>query len=297
MILENTFKLDKGNKEIVPLTSPGFPYVCIITDLDSYRDGLIEWHWHTAYEIVHVSRGSVQIKTPNQETDLVRGDVVFVNSGVLHSYQALEKGSKLTAQIFDMHLLSGLYNSIYEEKFFLPVNRSGALEAWRIQPDTLDHLKAVKHVLNAEMLVKDEPEGFELELRTQLSRFWILLLKDTEKLRESSTSRNSIETERIKQMMEYIQEHYSEKITLNDIAASANISTRECSRCFQKNIDISPMIYLNSYRLRMACDMLLETDESILTVSESCGFSSQSYFGRLFREATGCTPAEYRKKS
>ena len=237
MILENTFKLDKGNKESVPLTSPGFPYVCIETDLDSYRDGLIEWHWHTAYEIVLVSRGRVQIRTPNQETELVRGDVVFVNSGVLHSYQALEKGSKLIAQIFDMHLLSGVYNSVYEEKFFLPVNRSYALEAWRIQPDTLEHLNAVRHVMNAQMLVKDEPEGYELELRTQLSRFWILLLKDTERLCASSTSRNSIDTERIKQMMEYIQEHYSEKVTLNDIAASANISTRECSRCFQKNID------------------------------------------------------------
>ena len=297
MVITNTFRVDQGNREIVPLTSQGFPYVCIDTELDFYRDRTIGWHWHTAYEIAYVTGGEAQIKTPNQEIALHKGDAVFMNSGVLHAYKALEPKAKEIAQIFDMHLLSGAYNSVFEEKYFLPVNRSSALEAWVIRPDSLRHLKMIQHVLNAIELARDEPEGFELDLRSELSHFWLLLLKDTEELRASSPHRKNTDSERLKLMMDYIQDHYGEKLTLNDIAASANISSRECTRCFQRCIEVSPIIYLNAYRLRKAGQMLIESNDSILSISESCGFSSPSYFGKMFRDAMGCTPAEYRKQA
>ncbi|WP_394916419.1 helix-turn-helix domain-containing protein [uncultured Robinsoniella sp.] len=77
---------------------------------------------------------------------------------------------------------------------------------------------------------------------------------------------------------------------------TANISTRECSRCFQRCIKLSPMNYLNEHRIRMAAQMLLQTNKSIMTISECCGFSSSSYFGKIFQDYMGCTPKNYRKK-
>ena len=100
----------------------------------------------------------------------------------------------------------------------------------------------------------------------------------------------------IKKMMQFIHEHYADKITLGDIAISTNISTRECSRCFQRCIKISPINYLNEHRIRMAAQMLLQTDKNIITISENCGFSSSSYFSKLFQKIMGCTPKNYRKK-
>ena len=74
----------------------------------------------------------------------------------------------------------------------------------------------------------------------------------------------------------------------------AAISVRECSRCFDRCIGVSPIQYLNNYRLHMAAEMLLSTKASILEISENCGFNSAAYFSKLFSEAMGCTPHQYR---
>ncbi len=107
--------------------------------------------------------------------------------------------------------------------------------------------------------------------------------------------RSSADSDRLKLMLDYIQDHFSERVNLEQIAGAAGISVRECTRCFKRCIETSPAAYLNQYRLRIACRMLRETAESVLAVSEACGFSSPSYFTKAFRDALGSTPLEYRK--
>jgi transcriptional regulator GlxA family with amidase domain len=97
-------------------------------------------------------------------------------------------------------------------------------------------------------------------------------------------------------MTQFIKDHCGEKLTLDDIAAAADISTRECTRCFARCINTSPIVYLTQTRLSMAADLLAGSAKSIIEISEECGFSSPSYFGKVFREAMGCTPKEYRDK-
>lgn len=98
-------------------------------------------------------------------------------------------------------------------------------------------------------------------------------------------------------MLQFIHAQYGARITLQDIAASANISSRECSRCFRRCINTSPMGYLCSYRVHIASDLLRRTDDSITSISENCGFSSPGYFCKVFRHITGKTPLEYRRTS
>ena len=295
MIIENTFRIEEGNREIVPLISSGFPYVCIRSDVDIYRERVIGWHWHTVYEVMYVLKGNISLKTPEQVQRIEQGDIAFINTGVLHSYQAEEPGVVLLAQLFDMHLLSGENNSVFEEKYFSPVNRSIGLQTCVIRPDSIEHLDMIRSVLRSAELIRDEPYGFELSIRNELCAFWLRLLKETEEVRSGSMTTNNADSERIKQMLDYIQTHYGEKMALGDIAAATGISVRECTRCFKRCINQSPMIYLNKYRLKMACRMLRETAESVMTISEECGFSSPSYFTKTFRAEMSCTPLEYRK--
>ena len=196
--------------------------------------------------------------------------------------------------IFDMHFLSGMYNSLLEEKYFLPVSRNNALQLWQIKPDSLPHIEMISAEMKAIELCRQEPEGYEFDLRTKLCDFWRLLLKDTTEIRSKARHHSNADTERIKTMMAFIHENYGNKVSLEEIAASANISTRECSRCFRRCIDSSPNEYLTQYRLREAIKLLVESDLSVLEISEVCGFSSASYFTKTFREAMRCTPKEYR---
>ena len=70
--------------------------------------------------------------------------------------------------------------------------------------------------------------------------------------------------------------------------------TRECTRCFSRTVALSPFEYLNRFRIRTAAGMIMESDDSIHMIAEKCGFSSDSYFGKMFRELMGMTPREYR---
>ena len=295
MLIKTSFKSNREKREIIPSEMESFPCICRWTDLDWYEDKTIPWHWHTELEINCIEQGALQFQTPEQTLIAHRGEVVFVNSGVLHTCQAVgTMPCQYYTNIFDMHFLSGMYNSLLEEKYFLPVSRNNALQLWQIKPDSLPHIEMISAEMKAIELCRQEPEGYEFDLRTKLCDFWRLLLKDTTEIRSKARHHSNADTERIKTMMAFIHENYGNKVSLEEIAASANISTRECSRCFRRCIDSSPNEYLTQYRLREAIKLLVESDLSVLEISEVCGFSSASYFTKTFREAMRCTPKEYR---
>ena len=100
---------------------------------------------------------------------------------------------------------------------------------------------------------------------------------------------------RIKLMITYLNEHFIEKVTLNEIAAAGMCSRRECNRAFQTQLHTTPFEYLLNVRLQQACQYLVNSCHSITDISISCGFSSTSYFTKLFREKFGCSPREYRR--
>lgn len=296
MLYKTPLKYDRERREIIPAEMASFPCLCRWTNLNWYRKKNIPWHWHTELEIDCVEQGQLEIRTPDQIVTAGRGEIIFVNTGVLHTCRSVgEEPCHYYTFIVDMHFLSGLYNSVFEEKYFLPVLRNTGLQVWLARPDTLPRMKMSELVMSAVELCREEPEGYEFDLRAQLCDFWRLLVKDTEGIRSVSAPRNMADTERIKAMMSFIREHRSEKLTLEQIAASANISVRECTRCFQRCINSTPTAYLTQSRIRMATRLLAETDRSILDISEECGFSSSSYFGKVFREVVGCTPKEYRE--
>jgi len=97
-------------------------------------------------------------------------------------------------------------------------------------------------------------------------------------------------------MMVYVHEHYADKISIAEIAAAAYSSERECFRVFHDCLHMTPVEYIKTYRLQTACHMLANSREAITYISHACGLGSSSYFGKVFREYTGCTPLEYRRK-
>lgn len=104
------------------------------------------------------------------------------------------------------------------------------------------------------------------------------------------------DSERTKVMLQYIQEHYSEEISLLKIAESAHICESECLRCFRNVIGYSPIQYVKQLRIQKAAEMLLCTNWKISDIGQECGFQEMSYFAKTFRELKGCTPNAFRKQ-
>ena len=114
---------------------------------------------------------------------------------------------------------------------------------------------------------------------------------------ESNTSTKKLrDSQRMKNMLQYIDEHYSDNITINEIAESVSLSVSECLRCFHRTIGTTPIQYLRSLRIKKAAELLTNTDMKIVDVGIICGFQDMSYFAKTFRNIYGCTPSQYREK-
>lgn len=97
--------------------------------------------------------------------------------------------------------------------------------------------------------------------------------------------------------LDYIEAHYAEKCTLEDIAAYAHFSPVYFHGIFKKAIGKTPSEYLAKLRIEKAKQMLLIENMEIASIAAAAGFSSQSYFNYAFKSATGETPSEYRERS
>ena len=95
--------------------------------------------------------------------------------------------------------------------------------------------------------------------------------------------------------MVYVHEHYRQPISIDALAQSAHVSRRVCFRLFQEKLHMTPVAYIREYRLQKACQMLVQTQQSVTQIAYDCGLGSSSYFGKQFREYAGCTPQEYRR--
>lgn len=101
----------------------------------------------------------------------------------------------------------------------------------------------------------------------------------------------------VNKAIEYISDNYRNRISLFDIAHETNYSPYHFLRLFKRYTGTTPFGFLLDFKIEKAKDMLKKTGCSISQVCDLCGFSSLSYFSRIFREKTGVTPTEYKKNA
>jgi YesN/AraC family two-component response regulator len=99
----------------------------------------------------------------------------------------------------------------------------------------------------------------------------------------------------VRQAMAYMQEHYAEPISRQELAHHVGLSDDYLSSCFHKELGLTPVAYLNRYRIQQAKQLLRNTHKSITEIALEVGFCDSSYFSRLFHRETGMTPAAYRR--
>ena len=295
MIATPYLELKSNTDQLWPGYTAEFPYVCMLRHMDDCIGKKIAWHWHTALEIDYIEEGEIEYRIPEGAFTVHKGEAVFINSNTLHTVTAKGRGSRLLAHLFDKYLISGMFDSIYERKYVMPVLENPGIQVYIIRPDNAVRVRLIEKMFRLIDVYDLKQEGYEFEIRSLLSEIWYFLYRDVTAVTSLKRMGSQPDAARILKMMQYIQEHFHEKISMNMIAESANISVRECDRCFQNKIGMSPGNYLNDYRIRTAAALLLRTEDSITEIAEKCGFSSSSYFGKSFFKMIGCTPKQYRR--
>ncbi|RME82174.1 MAG: helix-turn-helix domain-containing protein [Caldilineae bacterium] len=101
----------------------------------------------------------------------------------------------------------------------------------------------------------------------------------------------------VRKAMAYIHSHYAESISRQDLARYVGMHEDYLSYCFRQEVGMTPVAYLNRYRVKRAKELLLQTERSITAIAMDVGFSSSSYFSRLFRREVGVSPMEFRRRA
>jgi AraC-like DNA-binding protein len=93
--------------------------------------------------------------------------------------------------------------------------------------------------------------------------------------------------------MAYIHANYTEPISRREVAAHVGLSERHFTRCFHHEVGLTPVTYLNRYRVKKAKALLDQGAKGITEIAVEVGFSSSSYFTRVFRDEVGVSPRDY----
>lgn len=197
--------------------------------------------------------------------------------------------------IFHPVFLSGHFKSRFEKKYLMPIINNHQIEVYIIRRGQLISDKILANLYRLKEL--QAHENMEFQTRNILSETWLLLLEDIEINYKMDKTLKFEQSDRIRNILSFIHNHYKDKITVAQIADSIGISERETIRSFRKCLNQSPIEYLISYRLNEAKKMLLNSELSITEICYQCGFSDSSYFGKVFRKAYGLTPREYRSQN
>lgn len=290
----NPVYTDGHGRELIQHGTPLFPAACYD---DNISEESVAWHWHDELEAFTVKSGAARVAVNGETYILRQGEGFFINAGMLHGmWPEGEQTCRLRSIVFHPRLVGGGVDSIIWQKYLEPLLTDPCRPCVHLSASGWEN-EAAQSIRNAWHSFVSEGDGYEFTVREELSRLIFLLTRNHPPTEKKPTEKTLRYGERIKIMLQYIQTHFHEELTLTDIARSAAISENECLRCFRVMIGRSPIQYVKQLRIQRAAELLLSTEQKISDIGAACGFQEMSYFARTFRELKGCTPSEYRRKA
>ena len=249
-------------------------------------------HWHDEVEIIYVQKGKITIYVQEEVFHAGPGDLFFVNTGELHFMESDDMGVEYYTLLFPLTFLSFQIEDALETEVFLPLRQKKLLFSCQ-----LENIVAKKHVcqmIQDLITVNDEKEtGYQLRTRILLLEMIEYLMREETFVQASFGNATDMQRE----LITFIQKHYTEKITLSMLAQEFHLSEKYVSWYFKEHFSIGFMQYVLHLRMSKAKDLLVSTDLPITEVALSCGYPSVNLFIRNFKETHGVTPLQYRKQT
>lgn len=268
-----------------------FPYLVLdVVNDESHpgNPGFRVMHWHEDLQFIYVLYGSIKVRTLQETVVVEKGEGMFINKNVAHSVDRTGP-CHYNSFIFPDRFLR-FYAGSPADRMVKRIVECSEVPLYVIAEEGADALSCLQKLSQLETR-KDEL--YPYEVLTTLCLLWLSLSRMIT-VSEGTASVDASE-QRVEAFLQYIELHFSEEVSLEALAASANVSKSECLRCFKAVLHTTPYRYLMEYRLLRAAEKLRETDDPISVVSASVGFNYVSHFGKCFREKTGMSPSEYRK--
>lgn len=292
--------IDEEQGQIISFDDNSFPFG-IYMDMYQKMDGnALPFHWHNLIEFGLVLAGQIEMHIDDEIIILDMGECFFINSNTLHSSKQISTSEDAIVCIvcFNSSLLAENKNGSINKKYFQPM-RESSVNGFKISQASIEG-KKIHDILCDFSKIEEKSFGYELKIISMVSELWLETLKYVNNNADifSYTKRaGSPQKETIKQLLIYVQENYKNSISIDILSEHAHISRSECFRLFKQYTGKTPIDYINDYRLMRAEYLLKTSTMPILDICLACGFSGQSYFGKIFKNRYHISPLAYRKKN
>lgn len=246
-------------------------------------------HWHKEIEILLVLKGKVTLSVNNKRYELKEDDVFLINSNEIHSTMA--NGDNIMAVIqINPAFYYKTFPDLQDMKFKFNCNNGDG-----VQGEVYKHIRC--YIAEIIKEYNKSAEGYQLVIEGILNNLMAAIIRYIPKDESKEGRKDIVEKDlpRIKRIMEYVEERYLEKITLEDIAKKEFLSTFYISHFFKDKVGLTFQEYLSFVRLHKAVAALDETDNLISQVAIENGFPSVKAFNKTFKDFYEITPSEYRK--
>lgn len=312
-------RIGENRKELKDHGNYAFPVNVSEESIAAYERGIFLWHWHKEVELTWIMSGEMEYRVNNEIYEMKAGEALFGNSNAMHAgFQKDGYECQYLSITFHPRFLYGYEKSILQTKYVSFITENEQWSSLKLtgnvewQREIISNMKEIYRLSkmvtgqgmveeNSEKRMKENAEyicgfcdDYELQVQLLLLQIWQKLYRHFLSLpKQKQVPVKNVE--RIRNMLEFIQDNYDQNIGLDEIAEYVNICKSECCRFFKKHMNMTIFEYLMYLRIQNSLPML-ERDESITGIAGKVGFSSTAYYGQIFKRYMNCTPREYKKR-
>ncbi|MBQ8375302.1 MAG: AraC family transcriptional regulator [Clostridia bacterium] len=253
-------------------------------------------HDHDFVEIVYIIDGRGAHYVNGVEYAVQRGDLVYINYGCTHGFKVQEKliayNIMVKVDYFQKELISNNTNNIFS-LLALTSFEDVQSELDRASPLVSFHGEEQKEIEFIFKKIQEELANNYLGKSGQVDAYMNILLTNIfRKMLVSDNTENEIIPSEI---IDYIQTHCGEKLTLKALAEQCFYNPSYFSRLFKKAYNMTLTEFIMEQRLKKSCDLLRNSELSVDEIAVQCGFADKTGFYTRFKQKYGCTPGDYKK--
>ena len=249
-------------------------------------------HYHDCYELYYLYAGERYYFIQDKTYHVTPGAMVLIHPGEIHSTGNLGNfGFDRMLIHFSRDLLDDFlaldpsvdpYRSLEEEVHLISLN-----------PQEQTFVETLLHTMEQEYQ-KSNRENTYIKLTLLQLLLFINRCKPTPQ--DAALTEIGSTQKTMFEILGYINNNYSEDLTLETVSEKYFLSIYYFSRTFREVTGFHFTEYVNNVRIKEAKKLLLTSSQSINAISTAVGFHSSTHFGRVFKQITGCSPSAYKKK-
>ncbi|MFU0828544.1 MAG: hypothetical protein ACFWTJ_13630 [Lachnoclostridium sp.] len=271
--------------------TPDYSIKSPIRVYDNIQADNYPFHWHASLEIIMPVENMYTVQCGDKVYVLKEGDILFISPGVLHKLTSPQSGRRYIiladlSQLNSMDEFKSLAAILYPVVYVTAKNLPG------IYPRLKRLILSIVSEYESQALYRDTV------IYSKLISAFSIIGRSYGAAKVHQPDYNLRQNEKIHiflSICNYINEHFRENITLEQMAKQAGFSKFYFSRIFKQYADISFYQYLNRKRMMHAAFLLTETNLTVSQIAKQCGFGSISAFIRMFKIQKGCTPSEFKE--